>query len=195
MDRRRKGPAVHAHEHLRAERRDGISVGLLDDLRQHAIGVHANDGELRDTLRVDVAEPHQRVAFEHRDAGAAERTQRSQGMHRIVVVRVEHEHVLAGGELFSGTHSVCGAEWPLLYGKVDPDAGERYLPAIVLANAVVLRPDDETDVRDAGVGQRADQVVEKRAADRDHAFDAGVGGGRLPGRQAGRRRSRAHARA
>src|SRR5687768_1549063 len=41
--------------------------------------------------------------------------------------------------------------------------------------------DDQTDIGETGIGQTADDVVEKGPRNRDHAFDAGIGNALLFG--------------
>ena len=70
-----------------------------------------------------------------------------------------------------------------------------HLAAVVAADGLLLRPDHQADVAEAGVGRGREHVIEKRPspADGDHGLDAGVGGGRLPAverRRASSRRMR-----
>ena len=78
---------------------------------------------------------------------------------------------------------------------MDANALLVYVALIVVAHARVLRPDDETDVSDAAVRERADDVVEKRTSNGNHSLDACVGNrGLLRGKCRARVRA-AHTRA
>ena len=50
---------------------------------------------------------------------------------------------------------------------------------VVVADEIVLGPDDQADVVAAGVGERAQDVIEERPAKRDHRLQSRVGDFRL----------------
>ena len=122
------------------------------------------------------------MSVERRNAGSpgpSSDNQRPQHVGGIVVVGVEHEEGRAAGERLRGEDGVGGASGLRLNRKSDTGPLGRVGPLVVVADDVVLGSDDQADVVAAGVGERAQDVVEERPPERDHGFQSRVGDFRL----------------
>ena len=154
-------------------------IRLLDEACQVPVRVGFDDREAVDPLRGDVARPDQILGVERRQAGLVEGRQRLQRRHGIQVVGIHREKRGAACPALRGQDGVRRSERLGLDDEVQRDAGRRML-GVVPADVVVIGRDDERDVGDPGIGQRAEDVIEKGpAVDGDHRLAARVGGAPL----------------
>ena len=172
-DRRSEPPAVHADPRLRrlesAKSRANVSaIGLFDDVQQRAVVVDGQHGVAADAVRIDVALRDERRSAERRQAWAVERDERPQHVDGVVVVGVEDEErrVCRRTPPPTARRQPCRA--PPAERQRDAHALGRARALVVVADDVVLGSDDEADVQAAGVGERAQDVVEERPPKRDH---------------------------
>ncbi len=83
--------------------------------------------------------------------------------HGIKVVGVEHQEIAVAHPIRCGKHGVRGSPWQMLLCEVEADTARRVYD-VVRADGGVIRCDDDTDIGDAAVGERGEDVIEKRAA-------------------------------
>ena len=156
----RERPDVHAYARV-AQGSERRRVRLLDDAAKHAVVTDVEQRKSRDALGGNVSVAEQTVAAEGGKCRCAGMSQHAQHIGRIVVVRVHDEERLAIGERFGGEHGVRGTDRLPLHGELDAQPRHRSLASVECANVVMLRPDNETYLGDARVGQCGEQVVEK----------------------------------
>lgn len=179
-----KPPAVHRDADWQGKRSKSGFVRFFEDASEMAKGIEIGDGEFGDAISGDVGSAKHGVAVEACSAAGVEIVQGLESFNRVVIVGIKHKEGILPGERFSGGDGVGGAERFFLDGEVDGEARGRNF-AVVVADDVMFRADDEAGAGDTGVGAGGKGVVEKGASNGNHGFDAGVGDGGLFGGEGG----------
>jgi hypothetical protein len=179
-----EAPAVHADEDFAAGGSFGDGFGLFDDFFEVSIGGDLQQSVAKDAVARDIAFANEAFPFEDRKARLTEFAEGAEDFDGIVVVRIEHEERIGGDEGLRGEEGVGGADGLLLNGEADADAaqGQR---SVIAAHGGVFGADDEADVAQAGVGERAENEIEKGPSHGDHGLHSGIGGAGLLGSEGG----------